>query len=74
MPVTLGKGCCLLEGGQANLLNAIILHPSRRRRLAGWPAGVWSGFPPRPDSSEKPDFPQKPACLRTWQCTQSDLD
>ena len=52
--------------------NAMILHPSRRRRPAGWPAGVQSGFPPRPDSSEKPDLPSKPACLRIWQCTQSD--
>ena len=54
--------------------NAIILCPSRRRRPAGWPTGVQSGFPPRPDSSEKPDLPPKPVHLRTWQCTQSDLE
>ena len=53
--------------------NAIILHHSWRRRPAGWSAGVQSGFPLRPDSSEKPDLP-KPAYLRTWHCTQSDLE
>ena len=52
--------------------NAIILHPSRRRRPAGWPTGVQCGFLPRPDSSEKPNLPPKPCHLKTWQCTQSD--
>ena len=61
-----------LKGRPGQPPNTIILHPSRRRRPVGQPAGGWSGFPPRPDSSEKCDLPPKPAHLRTWQCTQSD--
>lgn len=40
--------------------NAIILCLSRRRRPAGWPTGVQSGLPPRPDLSAKPDLPARP--------------
>ena len=49
-------------------INAIILHPSRRRR----PTGVLSGLPLTPDFTTRPNLPTKLDHLRTWQCTQSD--